>query len=233
MLRTSRIPLAALIASAIAGVPTGGSAATVLYYGFQSAYTPEAAPEVAGTEFYGGPALTQITIVEDDGQTPPAWSGNNWVTSNEASDALASNSYASFQVTPEVDIAMTILSIAFDVRPHGSGPDAYLVTVTDIGSGFTTQMGGELAHSDQTIFDPGRKPWQTLLASSDTLLNLTGTQEIRIYGYSAAQANRELLLDNIKLSGTFSAAPEPSLVSLIALSGLALANLRRIRKGGD
>ena len=219
--------LVILILILITIAPTCGSAATIVQFGFVSDFTAsEIAPDIAATSFNSGPAISSVNL-DNDGQPPQSWSGTNWVTSDNPSDALSSDSYAWFRVTPQAGMAMTLTSIAFDVRPDGSGPDSFIVSIIDVTSGLSSQMGGVLMHSDQTKFDGGRKTWETLFASSDSLLSLIGTQEIRIYGFDAAQSNRDVLLDNVSLFGTVFSVPEPSLPSLLSLSGVFLVCRRR------
>jgi hypothetical protein len=175
------------------------------------------APGVTVSAFSNGPAITSISL-DNDGQPPKSWAGENWTTSDDPLDAITSDSYVWFRVYAQPGISMSFTKLTLDVRPHGSGPQDFMVRVIEISSGSNFQMGSIMTHSDQTRFDDGRKTWETLSTESDSLEDLEGGYEIRIYGFDANQANREVLFDNIYLEGMIITVPEPSTFLLMSLS---------------
>ena len=213
----------------LALIPACGSAASLTSYVFLTDTGPSGVdPDVFTTVFEPGAAITSAALT-DNGQPLPSWSVKNWTTSSDSSDALESDSYVWFRITPDPGTTMTLTGITIDVRPHGSGPDRFAVSVVDVATGFGSRLGGDLLHSDQSTIADGFKTWETLSAASDLFEDLTGTFEIRIYGYDAKQADSEVLFDNVHLVGVATQVPEASIALLLAPSAILLAWRRRFR----
>jgi hypothetical protein len=214
--------------------PAFASAETIARFAFLSDFSAsDVNPDLIVSGFVSGTAITDVAL-ESDGLPPNSWYGENWTLSNDPAVAVNSDSYASFQVTPEPGMVMTLSGLAFAVRPHGSGPSDFLVTVVNVSSGLETQMDEVLFHPDQSIFDLGRKAWATLLVISDGgFQNIVGTHEIRIYGFDAARVDREVLFDNVTVEGTVSLIPEPTAFGSLALAGLLTCGLGRRRQSTE
>ena len=209
-------PLLALLA--VTATATA-SADIITRYEFLSGTGPSTvASGIAATAFEPGASIVSGSL-SGDGQPAPSWQGTHWTTSSDPSDALLSDSYVWFRITQDIGKAMTLTGIQLDVRPHGSGPDSFVVSVVEVSTGLGSQLGAPLLHSDQRTIADGFKAWETLSATSNAFQSLTGTYEIRIYGYDAKQVEREVLFDNVTIVGTVFAVPEPSTTLLLALSG--------------
>lgn len=209
--------------------------AVLARYNFDADTTNSAgAANITVSSFTGGPGLTEVAHVTTDGQPPGSWYGENWSTSNDATAVRDSDLYAWFRVTVDSGMTMSLTNLSFDVKPHGSGPRSVLVDVIQVGGPIAGNLlGNVFYHTDQSQtgeLDPAstsggastRKVWETANFGSSSFTNLTGTYEIRIFGYNAPQSDREALIDNIILQGTVTAIPEPSAFLLCGLGSLAL-----------
>lgn len=128
--------------------------------------------------------------------------------------AVTGNKYFEFTVTPEAGYQFTLDSIGFDVtRGGGSTPRGYLLR-SSVDNYATDLAGGDLLTARPTY-----TPVAVTLGS--TYADLTTPVTFRFYNYAPAAGN-SIDYDNLSLSGTVTAVPEPSVFAMAALGGLAL-----------
>ncbi len=113
---------------------------------------------------------------------------------------------------------MSITGISFDYRQTASGALNYQV---DIGSNSNVASGGFTRDS----------AWHQVAHGSITLSGLTGSNEVRIYGYSGGAGS--FGIDRVILTGAVTAIPEPStyaaIVGAVALAGVVIHRRKKSR----
>lgn len=196
-------------------------AALVRYdFGGDSAEPDQRAAGVSATPFRAGPDLNRVLL--GDGFPSPGWSAEGWSTASTINPDT-SGSYAFLRLTPQPGEALTLTSLSFDFRPHGSGPRRGQVEVLVGDLRRPSLPDWIFAHPDQSLpTDPDfRKTWERVSLSSDAFQDITETVEIRIYAYDAQHSDRDLAFDSIVLNGdvTFTPVPEPRLSLLLAAGG--------------
>ena len=145
-------------------------------------------------------------------------------SSTSAAAAIAGNKYFEFTLTPEAGYQFTLDSIAFDVtRGGGSTPRGYVLRSS------VDNFTADLAGGDLTTARPTYTPVSVTLGS--TYADLTTPVTFRFYNYAPAAGN-SIDYDNISLSGTITAVPEPGTLALGALGAFALmaASTKRRRQ---
>ena len=211
-------------------------AAELLRYTFGSPgseSTVETAPGFAPTIFGTGLTATPVSDpmgtvgieISSAATTPPGApflrldpQGN----STTPAAAIAGNKYFEFTLAPDAGYQFTLDSIAFDVtRGGGSTPRGYVLRSS------VDNFTADLAGSALTTARPTYTPVSVTLGSTYT--DLTTPVTFRFYNYAPAAGN-SIDYDNISLSGTITAVPEPGILALGALGGLALiASTKRWR----
>jgi len=101
--------------------------------------------------------------------------------------------YYSFTITPTSGYEVTLTGITFDARQTSTAALDYTVVI----GGGTVATGTFTRDSD----------WYTI-PKSITLSSLASATEVRIYGYNGGGGN--FAIDNVTLTGTVTAVPEPS-----------------------
>lgn len=143
----------------------------------------------------------------------------SWST-NSSLD-VANNDYIAFDVTVDVGRAANFGDLTFDFRGRdtggSNGPDKFAV-FTSV-AGFT---GGNEVDTFNISGDPG---YGTVTFDLSSLTNVTGTVEVRIYGWDSGSNNGDIKFKSnsdtdIVLGGEV--IPEPSTYALI-FGGIALA----------
>lgn len=222
------LPVFAWAISCLAARP----AALVRYeFGGDSAVPDQRDAGVSATPFRAGPDLNSVLL--GDGFPSPGWLAEGWSTAATINPET-SGSYAFLRLTPLPGEALTLTSLSFDFRPHGSGPRRGQVEVLVGDLRRPSLPDWIFAHPDQSFpTDPDfRKTWERVNLSSDAFQDITETVEIRIYAYDAQHSDRDLAFDNIVLNGdvTFVPVPEPRLTLLLATgAGLVAWSLPRAR----
>jgi hypothetical protein len=241
-MKTTQLLRSLVLALAAVVWPCAETPAAVLArYEFGGTFaSSESTANATPTTFNSGPGLLEVAIENSQGQPSPAWYGENWSTTSDPEVARLSDRYAWFRVTVDPSWMMSLTNFSLDYRPHGAGPDELLIEIVPILNGVGGTFSRTIAHPDQNPsgeFDPASSPgggtstykaWAGYQESLTGLNNLTGAYEIRIFGYDARQASRELLIDNVVLQGFVTPVPEPGPVILFSLAGVALLARKRL-----
>lgn len=124
--------------------------------------------------------------------------------------------YFTITLTIAPGFTLDITDISFDYRRTNSGPTSANISI----EGVTSETIAIAVASNYTD-----------LANSVTATGLTGTHEIRIYGFDPTDTvtgGGTFGLDELQISGTVSAVPEPSsFAALVGLGVLGFAGMRR------
>jgi hypothetical protein len=192
----------------------------------------------AGVEVVG---LTRGSGVGTAGTAAPAaWGGTGWNGPTGLSDAVAANNFVTFSVTPTAGNFVSFTSIEqYSILRSPSGPAAghwqYLVgsetaqnTFQDIG--FTR------------VWDRGSNPQPKILLNTiSALQNTTETVTFRVVNWDASDADGAWYFNNFQagddliITGTVTAVPEPSSLVLAAVAcagGLVGHRWRRRKSRG-
>ena len=157
--------------------------------------------------------------------------GASGFSSASLSTALAGNDYFSFSFAVDTGYSVTLSSITLKMFATTNGP-TNAALFSSVGGFASTDVAIQLwpltgnANNDQTI---------TL--SSSAFANLTGTTEFRLYAYGSGTAStdklrfRNLTGNDLTLTGTVSAVPEPSVyASLTGAAAFAATLVFRSRR---
>lgn len=227
-----------LLTTAFALVTVGSLGAQVLVnYGFDATSTvwnpTTVATNVSAGDFTPGPGITADNI---DATSALAVSGRSLFVSNAnfsqttESGAVTFDKYASISMTVDSGFQADLTSLDFstlrwEVKGAGS-PSAW--SVYSSADSFTAQLG---TGTISTVADDTNS---FTLQSTDLsgLTGLTGTTEFRIYFWAGdgidTPTTREWRMDELSVSGTVTAVPEPATMALIlGFLTLGLVLLRR------
>lgn len=169
--------------------------------------------------------------------TPGSPSNNTFgaagFTATDLSGALAANDYFTFSISVAAGFTMSLTSIGFKMSETPTGPtNASLFSSV---GGFTSTAS---TISSWTL-PAGTTSDQSIVLSSGSFSNLTGTVEFRIYAFGGGGSTtdklrfRNLTGDDLIISGTVTAVPEPATtVAIVAGAALVGAALYRRRSRG-
>jgi hypothetical protein len=151
---------------------------------------------------------------------------SGWATTADLNTALAGSSYFEFTVTPDLGFQFTPTGFSFDIgNPTIGGISSaalFAVAVNGSATGVSISNSGDIFEGN-----PAARS-----ATFTGIQNLTSATTFRIYIYDAsADASGTIRLDNLSLTGTVSAVPEPAHVAMASALGLVGFGLyRRSRK---
>lgn len=128
-------------------------------------------------------------------------------------NAASPTKYFSFSFTIADGYVASITGISFDYRQTSSGALNYQV---DVGSSSNVASGTFTRDS----------AWYQV-SQSITLSSLTGTNEVRIYGYAGGTGS--FGIDRVSLTGSLTAVPEPSTYAAI-LGAVTLVGVVAVRR---
>lgn len=164
----------------------------VVVYDFNSGLSASStASNVGATDFTVSDGTFTSTTFGHSGNGDSVYDGGSW-------SAVTPTKYYSFTITPTSGYEVSLSGISFDARQTPSGALDYTVEV----GGTSVATGTFTRDSD----------WYSI-SKSITLSSLSSATEVRIYGYNGGGGN--FAIDNVTLSGTVSAVPEPSTYALI------------------
>jgi hypothetical protein len=144
------------------------------------------------------------------------FSSKSWTTAS----VLDSTDYYSFSITPSTGFGMTLTSLALDERRSLTGIRNWSVRSS------LDSFASDLASFAVSDNDDTRTAQSTALGSA--FQSLTSSLEFRIYAFSAEAGTGTWRIDNVQLSGTLTAVPEPHEYAIVAGLGLlAFAGWRR------
>jgi hypothetical protein len=168
----------------------------------------------------GSPTLTSSSPQS----TTAGGSGANYFTASYFRST--DNNYFEFTVTPANGYQVTLSSVSFYYLATSSGP-----TSSSFQSN-ANSYGSNLANFSLTRAgsSPGVSDWH--LANSSVSLTFSSPTTFRITGTGASAYNGSFKIDDVTLSGSVSAVPEPSTYATIAgAAAFGAAAWKRRRKG--
>lgn len=148
-------------------------------------------------------------------------------------DAILNDHYIQFNLIAEAGYQFNLSSIEMKGQSGSSGPDD--IAVMSSVDGFT--VGNEISSQTgrQGItggWDTDASGWGDVIDLSDLRYRGLTTASFRIYGWNstgtASAGIRNLSGNDLVISGTMEAIPEPAVLGLISLTGLGSLVIRRI-----
>ena len=160
--------------------------------------------------------------------------GASGFTATTLDNAIAASDYFTFSITVNSGYAMTLSSLTIKLNDTTNGPT---------GGALFSSVGGFASSSAaiQSFTLTGNSSNdRSITLSTGSFSNLTGTVEFRIYAYGGAGSSstdklrvRDLSGNDLTISGTVSAIPEPATVATwlgaFALGAAVIAKSRRKR----
>jgi hypothetical protein len=220
----------ALSGSALTAMLLAASAATshaqILVYAFNtgSPATATVSPTSIAAHTFGSVfSSVDAGTTSDSSPVSSGYSGSSgsfhFVDNNWNSAAPGSN-FFQFTITPDAGYEVSVSSLSFGYRRTSTGPTSY--TVRSSVDGYSADLGaGSLTGTDVWSGISAAFPEET----SSSLVTF------RIYASDASSASGTLRIDDVKLFGTVSAIPEPSIYALaVGLATLGIVGVRRWRR---
>lgn len=204
----------------VSGLSAGNVASPKTYFGFSSGL--------------GQAYVFPTTVVNGPGGTS--------AYSTTAADAVANDRYFEFTVTPTAGNQVTLATLSFNygavtstgVLPQAGAPITPMFQVRSSVDNFSASIGDTTAIVFGQSTSDVSKSFSVSLSSLGGFSELTTTTTFRIYGYFGTGTpgyGDSLRLDNVNLTGTVAAVPEPSSAALgagaLALFGSAAVVRRR------
>lgn len=195
-------------------------AADIAVYNFTgSSLAPSSADSnvTAGNVNFTGSSASQFTL--SGGLAINAASG-----AVNAATAVTNNSFYQFAVTPTAGSTMNLTSLSFDGASATSVPsNGYVIRSSADGYGSDLQTAGfTTQYSTFTNY--------SLSLTGSQFQNLTSAISFRVYTYITSGSNPAAAYDNLKLTGSVVAVPEPSTYALAAIATGTIGYLARRRR---
>lgn len=224
--RTSLRRLPALALALAAASPFAG-AATLAHYTFDggSALSSDTDPLSVAGSFAASTGALSVG-------TGTAFIASN-VTGADLSAAIAGGNWFGFSITPEPGAVLDLASLAFSTRYSGNDPVAAVSASWVLRSsldGFATNLSPIFTETYQ-VEQGGVVSTSRLVTLGDAFQSVGGTVEFRVYVYdNSGSSGRYVRIDNVVLTGTASAIPEPSAAAVL-FGAVALCAGAAMRRG--
>lgn len=189
------------------GIPFGvsGQASISAVYTFGTTPEGDLAPITSGAYFaasdfgYQGDATSPEII--DEGNPGNAYDATHWDSPGD---------YFTFTIDPDSGYAFSGTSLAFDARVTDSGPQT--LSLFSSHGGFENEIVS-FTNTNGILFG-------TYEADITSIVTSASPVEFRIFGAGASFWSGKFQIDNVSLTGTISAVPEPA--TSAAITGLGV-----------
>jgi hypothetical protein len=242
------------LACSLAIAPVAAHAAILTTYSFTGATTGTTGPFAAespdpgviagnltGTGITAPGVVGAFSAATDSSSPTYTFDGRGFeiqadLMTNNSTGAVPANHYFSFTVTPTAGNAILYTSLSMDfgydmnIAAAGTIMRYDLFYSTD-GVNFFQQGTASSVTGTDNAYAITNDLTKSFTGNPAFASPLTGTVtfQLRFADSNSSSASKRLFLDDIKLNGTVSAVPEPSIVLLVA-SGLGLLAWRQVRR---
>ena len=194
-----------LVSLSVLVYPTCGQIVTFSFNGSsgdETVFSPDSQPISATVgSMSRGPGLTANSFAG-------AFNSKAWTTAA----AIDATDYYSFSIAPNSGFGMTMTSLSLDERRSLTGIRNWSVRSS------LDSFSSDLASFTVLDNDEVRTGQSTGLGTA--FQDLTSSLEFRIYGFASESGTGTWRIDNVQLSGSFSAVPEPHEYAFVAGLGL-------------
>lgn len=211
-----------LVATAALTASTA-QATQLLYYDFASSLDPtstEANMTGTGVNLTGSSAEAlnanglPFFLVGGIGYNIPTDTGGNPLATDAAS-AVAGNTYFQFSFEPSAGYQLDLTEFTFKgATTKDAGTNGYVVRSS------VDSFGTDLSTSNFATKQPAFTTYSVPLGAS--FQGLTGSTTFRVYTYITSGSNIGALYDDLTVSGTVQAVPEPSTLATITAGFVSL-----------
>jgi hypothetical protein len=167
------------------------------------------------------------------------WSTGATTASDTFGGAIDLTDYYSFTITPSGGFSYSISSITFDAGRTATGPRQFVVRSS--ADGFSANLSASESQANVSIV--GSNVFQFTDNTSTTIYTgmsvapggsvVSTAVTYRIYSYNAESSAGGFRVDNVVISGTVTAVPEPSTTTMLfGVIALAAIVVRRSRHAG-
>lgn len=172
--------------------------------GNETSFAPDSQPAGAtASDFTRGSGLTPSS-------TAGTFNSSGWTTST----TLDLNDYYSFSLTPAESYRMSLTSVALDERRSSTGIRNW--SVRSSMDNFSSDLSFFSVPDDTAV----RSGQSTLLGSA--FESLASGVEFRFYGFGAESGSGTWRFDNVQVSGSLTAVPEPHQYATAACLGVLI-----------
>lgn len=222
-MKSSRFMLSGLAAMTLSFGLLESPAAVIALYPFDtiasgSSPSLDTDPNSTASSIFAGAGVSMVS--SSTGNPTPSGAMQNANTTTEAF-AISGNDYFEFTITPQSGYQMDLTSLSLQYQRNNLSAPTNLFIRSSVDSyGSNLFSDGSLPAGS---FETGTLSLSSILSFQD----LTSAVTFRIYAWGGSGAT-SLRFDNVTLSGTMSAVPEPS-SCLMLVMGLAVLSrgLRR------
>jgi len=206
-----------------------GSAAQgqIAVYSFGSAGSPTAGVTSVASNLTASAFSGNLGTPGPGGTSPlyTAGSGGGYFAAASWTGTAPGSNYFEFTLTPNAGYALSASSMTFGYRATSTGPTSFAVRSS------VDAYASNLASGSIT----GDSAWHSSGTLTITMSGINTATTFRIFGSGASSSLGTFRVDDVTVSGSVAAIPEPSiyaaLLGVMALTGAVILRHRRTRTG--